>query len=193
METSINTSKRKFQSLLDNISNTARNDPALKHLKSEHSTRDRPRKRLRLGQSQLQKDDQTIKIAELKRNADADSTSRRNGHTRKCYEKPVTSRGERDKPLAGAYAPWSRELLLKRLSTFADPHLWAVKPEAINELQWAKRGWICEDKETVACKGLCEQRLVIDLNPSQRDNELSESENENENENENEQAHDIRK
>lgn len=186
MEISINTSKRKFQSLLDNITNAAKDEPTPKHRKKEQSTRDRSLKRPRLGQSHLEEDDRTIKVARHKRNADIDSTSRRNQHNHKCHAKPITSTDERDNSLVGTYAPWSREAFLKRLNTFADPHLWTVKPEAINELQWAKRGWICADKETVACKGQCEQRLVIDLGPSQCDHELSQ------NDNEDEQVQDLR-
>ena len=186
MEISINTSKRKFHSLLDNISNTARNDLASKHGKNEQSIRDRPVKRSRLGQSQLQKDSGTIRVAKLKSNADEDRTLRQNQHNQYSHEKPITSIDESDKLPAGAYAPWSREAFLKRLNTFTDPNIWSLKPEAINELQWAKRGWICEDKETVACKGLCEQRLAIDLSPSHRDTEVSQDNNEDE------EAHDIR-
>ena len=178
MEVSANTSKRKFQSLLDNISNAAKSDPTSNQGKNEHSLSSRPVKRSRLRQAPLRKDNARSSLAGLKHNLVTERTTRRNDGDNVQHDKPVTS--------AGAYTPWSRDAFLYRLRTFADPHLWSPKPEAINELQWAKRGWICEDKETVACKGLCGRRLVIDLGLSQfGDEEVQDTDKD-------EQVHDIR-
>ena len=37
------------------------------------------------------------------------------------------------------------------------------KPEKINEVQWAKRGWSCVGKERVGCVGGCGKEVVIKL------------------------------
>ena len=37
------------------------------------------------------------------------------------------------------------------------------KPDEINEVEWAKRGWSCVEKERVRCVGGCEKELVITL------------------------------
>ena len=39
---------------------------------------------------------------------------------------------------------------------------WLGKPDKINEVQWAKRGWVCTDKETVRCVA-CGVTIVIRL------------------------------
>ena len=38
-----------------------------------------------------------------------------------------------------------------------------AKPDSINEVQWAKRGWKCVGKERVGCIGGCEKEVVIRL------------------------------
>lgn len=37
------------------------------------------------------------------------------------------------------------------------------KPDQINEVQWAKRGWSCVGKERVGCVGGCGREVVIKL------------------------------
>jgi len=60
---------------------------------------------------------------------------------------------------------------LRRLKTFADLSNWTSKPDPINEVAWAKKGWICVGVNTVACKGGCEQRVVVALRPPRKDEE----------------------
>lgn len=48
------------------------------------------------------------------------------------------------------------------------------KPEPINEVQWAKRGWRCVGKERVGCVGGCGKEVVIKL-----EEDLDDVENEN--------------
>ena len=69
------------------------------------------------------------------------------------------------------FSPWSHETFLARLKTFSSVSLWHPKPEAISEVQWAKRGWICVDVNTVACKGGCEKRVVVSLALAKRTSE----------------------
>lgn len=61
------------------------------------------------------------------------------------------------------FSPWSHETFLTRLKTFSSVSKWHPKPSAISEVVWAKRGWSCVDLNTVACKGGCEQRVVVAL------------------------------
>ena len=71
----------------------------------------------------------------------------------------------RDKSLdqtKARYCPSDREELLKRLVTFQDITDWTPKPEKISEIQWAKRGWVCQGKERVRCM-LCHKEVVVRL------------------------------
>ncbi|CAK7563483.1 MAG: hypothetical protein SEPTF4163_001352 [Sporothrix epigloea] len=63
---------------------------------------------------------------------------------------------------APRYAPGDREQLLRRLATFQELTDWAPKPDRINEIEWAKRGWICLGKERLRCR-LCSKELVVQL------------------------------
>lgn len=65
--------------------------------------------------------------------------------------------------LTGHYLPSSRPAFLERLETFRQITQWHVpSTESINAAAWAKRGWICIDRDTVFC-GPCKERLTIDL------------------------------
>ena len=59
--------------------------------------------------------------------------------------------------------PWDREQFLARLKSFSGRvDLWAPKPDSINEVAWAKRGWALVERETVRCAA-CQRRQLIDL------------------------------
>lgn len=66
------------------------------------------------------------------------------------------------------YCPGDREELLKRLVSFQELTDWTPKPEPVSEVQWAKRGWICNGKERVRCT-LCNKELVVKLNRKEVD------------------------
>jgi len=66
------------------------------------------------------------------------------------------------------YCPGDREQLLRRLATFQELTDWTPKPDRVNEVQWAKRGWICQGKERVRCV-LCSQELAVKLNRKEVD------------------------
>ncbi|KAI8623027.1 zf-C3HC-domain-containing protein [Xylariaceae sp. FL1651] len=61
------------------------------------------------------------------------------------------------------YCPSDRDELIRRLGTFQELTIWTPKPESINEIEWAKRGWICQGKERVRCT-LCHKELVVKTN-----------------------------
>jgi len=69
------------------------------------------------------------------------------------------------------FAPWDRSQFLERLQTYRHVDKWMSKPEKINEVQWAKRGWSCVGKERVGCVGGCRKELVIMLESSREDRE----------------------
>ncbi|KAK3648376.1 hypothetical protein LTR56_007493 [Elasticomyces elasticus] len=73
------------------------------------------------------------------------------------------------------YSPWSHETFLARLKTYSSVSLWHPKPEAISEVEWARRGWVCVDVNTVACKGGCEKRVVVSLLFDKTDDNADES------------------
>ena len=65
-----------------------------------------------------------------------------------------------------AFAPWDRDQLVARLSTFTDI-LWSQLPDELCEFEWARRGWIQrkDSKKGVECD-LCRGNVQIiwDLN-----------------------------
>lgn len=66
------------------------------------------------------------------------------------------------------YCPGDREEMLKRLSSFQELTDWTPKPDPVNEIEWAKRGWVCQGKERVRCT-LCNKELVVKLNRKEVD------------------------
>ncbi|KAI1338765.1 zf-C3HC-domain-containing protein [Xylariaceae sp. FL0016] len=58
------------------------------------------------------------------------------------------------------YSPSDRDELIRRLGTFQELTEWTPKPDRVNEIEWAKRGWICGGKERVRCE-LCNKELVV--------------------------------
>lgn len=79
---------------------------------------------------------------------------------RRTVSDATTPKVRRDGP--ARYSPGDREELLKRLATFQEITDWTPKPDKINEVEWAKRGWICQGKERVRCL-LCHKELVVKL------------------------------
>jgi hypothetical protein len=68
------------------------------------------------------------------------------------------------------YAPWDRAAFLKRLKSFSNLMDWTAKPVKVNEVEWAKRGWVCQKQERVRCC-LCNVEIVIKLNRREVDGE----------------------
>ncbi|KAL8715790.1 MAG: hypothetical protein Q9220_000457 [cf. Caloplaca sp. 1 TL-2023] len=69
------------------------------------------------------------------------------------------------------FAPWDRNQFLDRLETFRHVDKWMSKPDPINEVQWAKRGWRCVGKETVGCVGGCGNEVVIALETNREEDQ----------------------
>ncbi|KAL4887004.1 C3HC zinc finger-like-domain-containing protein [Aspergillus karnatakaensis] len=62
-----------------------------------------------------------------------------------------------------SFVPWDRERFLERLETFRRVDRWSPKPTAVNEVEWAKRGWICSDVARVSCVGGCGGSVVVKI------------------------------
>ncbi|CEL05272.1 hypothetical protein ASPCAL06390 [Aspergillus calidoustus] len=61
------------------------------------------------------------------------------------------------------FVPWDRDRFLERLETFRRVDRWSPKPPRVNEVEWAKRGWICTDVERVTCVGGCGGSVVVKI------------------------------
>jgi hypothetical protein len=66
------------------------------------------------------------------------------------------------------YCPGDRDQLLRRLATFQELTDWTPKPDRVSEVEWAKRGWVCQGKERVRCT-LCGHDLVVKVNRKEVD------------------------
>ncbi|KAI0421509.1 zf-C3HC-domain-containing protein [Xylaria grammica] len=74
---------------------------------------------------------------------------------------PAASKDARTEP--SRYCPSDRDALIKRLGTFQELTEWTPKPDKVNEIEWAKRGWVCQGGERVRCT-LCHKELVVKTN-----------------------------
>ena len=66
------------------------------------------------------------------------------------------------------YCPSDRDQLIRRLGTFQELTEWTPKPDKVNEIEWAKWGWVCVGKERVRCT-LCNKELVVKTNKREVD------------------------
>jgi len=66
------------------------------------------------------------------------------------------------------YAPWDRVAFLKRLKSFSNLTDWTAKPAQVNEVEWAKRGWVCQKSERVRCCS-CNVEILVKLNRKEVD------------------------
>ncbi|KAI1480988.1 zf-C3HC-domain-containing protein [Daldinia eschscholtzii] len=76
------------------------------------------------------------------------------------------AKGAKDE--APKYCPGDRDELIRRLGTFQELTEWTPKPDKVNEIEWAKRGWVCQGKERVRCT-LCHKELVVKMNKKEVD------------------------
>ncbi|KAL8670253.1 MAG: hypothetical protein Q9168_005205, partial [Polycauliona sp. 1 TL-2023] len=92
-------------------------------------------------------------------------------HARSTSNRTLTSQTSvmTEEKKAPNFAPWDRNHFLNRLETFRHVDKWVSKPDEINEVQWAKRGWTCVAQETVGCVGGCGNEVVISLEPSREE------------------------
>lgn len=171
MPVALSTTKRKFHKILDSITNTSNPSLPLVPQQKNASTASLP--------------------ATLESPAKRPRTSRPNSvyvpsnmlslgnhaSTARARPKKAELTKTQEEPKAPNFTPWDRGQFLDRLKTFRHVDKWMSKPEPINEVQWAKRGWRCVGKERVGCVGGCGKEAVIKLEEDLEDagNESAES------------------
>lgn len=157
------TTKRKFHKLLDTLSRHA--NATVVPLSTQDDDKQTARDRLLAASD---------RVSKRRRVEEQLGTPSRPGSTCSIHSSPDTTKLLHLKPLSSqhahkadssipAFSPWSQDSFLRRLKTFSSVALWHLKPQAINEVVWAKRGWQCVGVNTVACVGGCERRIIVDL------------------------------
>lgn len=157
MSLALSTTKRKFHKILDSISNASSTTLASsEELRPNNASTpsltvniERPVKRARPASAFVQS------LASRAQGSQS-STFR----DRVKVSTPGAMGEERKLP---NFAPWDRGQFLDRLKTFRHVDKWMGKPDAVNEVQWAKRGWSCAGKERVKCVGGCGKEVVVKL------------------------------
>lgn len=135
MPYALSTTKRKFSKILDSISNAS--NPSLNSKDNQPPAAKRPRL--------------THSAVLLESSVD---------HLRSNSSESTMTDEDHKTP---NFAPWDRMQFLQRLETFRHVDKWTGKPEKVNEVQWARRGWSCVGKERVGCVGGCGKEAVIKL------------------------------
>lgn len=155
MPYALSTTKRKFHKILDSISNASSTSLATREDRNNASTvtipLESPAKKPRLTRPT------SALVQPTTVNVSNQSSGLRNSRGQSASP---TMNEERKLP---NFAPWDRIQFLERLKSFRYVDKWMGKPEKINEVQWAKRGWICVGKERVGCVGGCGKEMVIQL------------------------------
>jgi hypothetical protein len=175
------TTKRKFHKLVDNLTastSTTSLASTLHHSNaSDASLSQRPgdspeplTKRPRSSEASMERQRQVSagqeRIRALKEQL---LTPGRKGTMRVVGTESTPSAADSTPRKAPNFQPYSQEQFLDRLKSFADVKKWSTKPNAISEVEWAKRGWSCDTWNTVACKGGCEKRVAVKLRPKRKD------------------------
>ncbi|MCJ1478415.1 hypothetical protein MMC13_007095 [Lambiella insularis] len=156
MTYALTTTKRKFHRLLDSISNSSTPSLTSKTPFDDSTTTtliESPAKKPRL-----------IRPTRPTSAYVSTTTPKTHGLPEKAQSMRDDSRqmsSEEKKNKKPNYTPWDRNDFLERLKTFQDTYNWRDKPEKVNEVQWAKRGWRCVGRNRVACAGCGKQAVII--------------------------------
>ncbi|KAJ9656374.1 hypothetical protein H2201_008568 [Coniosporium apollinis] len=174
MALAINTSKRKFHKLLDNLTNSSTTNLTTTHAANTFTTSlagtsEPPTKRSHLSITSTTSPNSSIERPTTAHPRPSTSTSSCPSSVR-IVGTSNNAQPPASPPRTPNYTPHSRPAFLARLQTFSDVRLWTPKPEKLSEIHWAARGWRCEgpNSDTVACKGGCEARVVVKLLPRHR-------------------------
>lgn len=150
MSYAVESKKRKFHRVLESISKPANPDNASK---SSPATPATAKDRLPANLS--------IKKVRLSSNDQSDLASVRNSLSN--ISRPTDRSSSTSSNKRPTFAPWDREIFLERLETFRRVDRWSSKPTPINEVQWAKHGWVCKDTMRVSCVSGCGGSVVVKL------------------------------
>ncbi|KAF9246027.1 hypothetical protein DTO027I6_4165 [Penicillium roqueforti] len=150
MSYALESKKRKFHRVLESISKPLTSDNAPKPAPTAPATaQDRLSANLSIKKVRLASADRS----ELTAVRNSIHKISRPGHR-------IASATSNKRP---TFVPWDRERFLERLETFRRVDRWTSKPSPINEVQWAKRGWICTDVMRVTCVSDCGGAVVVKL------------------------------
>ncbi|KAJ5164319.1 uncharacterized protein N7500_006149 [Penicillium coprophilum] len=148
MSYALESKKRKFHRVLESISKPLTPDNAPKPAPAAPTTvQDRISANLSIKKVRLASADRS----ELTAVRNSISKISRPGHR-------IASADSNKRP---TFVPWDRERFLERLETFRRVDRWTSKPSPINEVQWAKHGWICTDVLRVTCVSDCGGAVVV--------------------------------
>lgn len=167
--TALSTTKRKFHKILDSISNASSTSLATKSTLDKYNAStttlpaaiDPPAKKPRIVRTVSAYVPPSTPIL-----TSQSPNLRAAAATAKLSTSTAAMNEERKTP---NFAPWDRGQFLERLKTYRHVDKWMGKPEEINEVQWAKRGWSCVGKERVGCVGGCGKEVVITLSSSREE------------------------
>ncbi|KAI1941548.1 hypothetical protein LOZ57_005677 [Ophidiomyces ophidiicola] len=144
MSYSVESKKRKFHRALESLSSNGSQKRSLNpHPRDPHM-------------STPKAIDPTIKRVRLTPGSEVDDTITPVSTSPLANHSPAPS-------LRPNFVPWDRDRFLERLETFRKVDRWSPKPDAVNEVQWAKRGWSCVGVMRVECVGGCGLSLVVKL------------------------------
>lgn len=154
MSYAVESKKRKFHRVLESISKPLTPDNAPKpsipaSTPAAAGAQDRPPANL------------SIKKVRLTSNDNSDPVSVRNSILK--LSRPTSRTYSSSSTKRPTFLPWDRDAFLERLETFRRVDRWTSKPAPINEVQWAKRGWICTDSMRVSCVSGCGGSVVVKL------------------------------
>lgn len=160
----MNATKRKFNALLNGIGNKSSSSLSYKDVNNGST-------------SDLTTDADADSQAKKRRVAPVSLAGGQAGSSR-LYHSAQTSTMGHKKAVSTAsglldaetpkYAPWDRAAFLKRLKSFSGLTDWTPKPAKVNEVEWAKRGWVCQKLERVRCC-LCNVEILVKLNRKEVD------------------------
>ncbi|KAF2092297.1 zf-C3HC-domain-containing protein [Saccharata proteae CBS 121410] len=176
MAVALNTSKRKFHKILDNITASTSQPNLASTLREKNASAmslaaseiEPPSKRSRTSLSgSFASEDRPSTSASTPAAPSKLSLAQRAKSIRLVRKSDEHAPKEQRK--TPNYAPWSHDLFIERMKTFSDVKLWTPKPDILNEVEWAKRGWVCDGLNKVACKGGCEERVVVKLEPNRKE------------------------
>lgn len=157
MPYALSTTKRKFHKILDSISNASSTSLAIKDDRTNASTATLPPNL----ESPAKKPRLTRPTSALVQPTTINAPNQVSGL--RSSKRQSSSPGMNEERRLPNFAPWDRTQFLERLKSFRHVDKWMGKPEKINEVHWAKRGWICVGKERVGCVGGCGKEVVIKL------------------------------
>lgn len=142
MSYAIETKKRKFDRILEALSDAAAASPSRPSLNSRNNA--------------------TATDSSLSLSLDDHSDASKRRRVTPASRTTLSTRTSATS-LSTHYLPSSRAAFLERLETFRQVTQWHVpSTDPINAAAWAKRGWICVDTDTVFC-GSCKERVHVDL------------------------------